>query len=333
MLARSSVLNHPSGMNLGTPLLVPSFSSRGYDFTRDGESEVAQALRTSAEYLTESMLFSAYDIHHGHIPKGYESLTDLVFVDSGGYETGIDHDLSAVNRHPDCLKAWNEDALREVLDEWPDECPAVFVSYDHLSERMCVADQIARAKTLFARYPNHLHDILLKPCTRDQRYVPMDEIVNNIHALAGFDIIGLTEKELGNSMLIRMKHVAEFRRELDNAGIRAPLHVFGSLDPLSSCLYFVAGAEIFDGLTWLRYSYLNGTAVYPFNYAALRIGIHKRDDFVRGRSLADNITSLEELELRMRGFARTGDFTSFDYHSDLIKKAYESLNDSLGGDI
>jgi hypothetical protein len=34
---------------------------------------------------------------------------------------------------------------------------------------------------------------------------------------------------------------------LDEAGVKSPIHVFGALDPLTVCLYFVAGAEVFDG--------------------------------------------------------------------------------------
>ena len=42
---------------------------------------------------------------------------------------------------------------------------------------------------------------------------------------------------------------------LDDAGVGIPIHVFGSLDPLISPIYWLAGAEIFDGLTWINMAY------------------------------------------------------------------------------
>ena len=52
------------------------------------------------------------------------------------------------------------------------------------------------------------------------------------------------EKELGDSALVRMERIARLRRALDDAEVKAPVHVFGALDPILSCMYFLAGAEI-----------------------------------------------------------------------------------------
>ncbi len=49
-----------------------------------------------------------------------------------------------------------------------------------------------------------------------------------------------------------MQNIAKLRKALDKAGLNIPLHVFGSLDTVTTPLYFLAGADIFDGLTWLR---------------------------------------------------------------------------------
>ena len=69
-LARKSSITHPLGVVLETPLLVPSFSSKGFLFKKTKTrliSEVADFMDVSAEVLTESMLVSAYDVHHKHI--------------------------------------------------------------------------------------------------------------------------------------------------------------------------------------------------------------------------------------------------------------------------
>jgi hypothetical protein len=45
-----------------------------------------------------------------------------------------------------------------------------------------------------------------------------------------------------------MLNIAKLPLALDQAGMRKiPLHIFGALDPLSSALYFMAGAE-----SWVR---------------------------------------------------------------------------------
>src|SRR5688500_5201088 len=102
MRARKSKLIHPSGSTLDTPLLIPSFSSKGFSVDKDGISETATALKITSESIYESMLISAYDIHYGYIPLGEISgaFPQITFVDSGGYETSDSFDLSTTFKHP-----------------------------------------------------------------------------------------------------------------------------------------------------------------------------------------------------------------------------------------
>ena len=72
MLARSTTINHPQGISVDTPLLVPSFSSKGFGFNKDKESEIKGIFTVASEYLSDTMLLSAYDIHYGHL-KSIES--------------------------------------------------------------------------------------------------------------------------------------------------------------------------------------------------------------------------------------------------------------------
>ena len=99
MLARKQILSHPSGNPVETPLLVPAFSSKGLPIVKKKKSGVADAFKATREYLTYSMLLSAYDIHYKFIPKPSSAITEIVFIDSGGYETEDYHDLSATFRH------------------------------------------------------------------------------------------------------------------------------------------------------------------------------------------------------------------------------------------
>jgi hypothetical protein len=69
VLPRSQTLRHPSGETFTTPLLVPSFSSKGFRINKNGRSEIWGVFANTAEFLTEAILVSAYDIHHKHLPR------------------------------------------------------------------------------------------------------------------------------------------------------------------------------------------------------------------------------------------------------------------------
>ena len=341
MLARSSNIRHPSGVTLRTPLLVPSFSSRGFRFNRKGVSEIRNVFVNAAEILTESMLVSAYDIRYGHLPKPvrFPCTPLLTLVDSGGYETGMDHDYSAVYSYDHKTQEWNSRSYQSVLDDWPGRIPAAFVSFDKESAGKTIPRQIAQAAELLSRYPQQLHTFLLKP-TRKCRGL-LQNTVNiaqpHLKEFAAFNIIGVTEKELGRSMLGRMETIAKLRRGLDAVGVAAPIQVFGALDPLSSTLYCLAGAEIFDGLTWLRYSYRDGQCVYSHNYGVLHIGIDQEDDFVRSKVFSVNYSFLRDMQLCLRNLVTNGDFANLDTriipYADFLRRALDSLRTKLGGDI
>jgi hypothetical protein len=216
-------------------------------------------------------------------------------------------------------------------DSWPDHIPAIFVSFDHPRLHRSLQDQIGAAKTLFARYSQHLHTILIKPETKDQQKVQVRNIIARVGELGAFDIVGFTEKELGSSILDRMTNIAEIRLAMDKAGINIPIHVYGSLDPITSALYFLAGAEIFDGLTWLRYGYLEGSACYHQNYGARKIGIHRTDDFVKAKTMQENLSYLSELTYQMRTFLLDLDFKMFKGNATLMCDCFDKLRTKIRG--
>lgn len=334
-LARRSTVRHPSGLSFQTPLLVPSFSSKGFRVTKD-RSEVRQALEMASEWLSDTMLVSAYDLAHELLPRpdALPATPELIIVDSGGYETRIEHDMSATVHWPHKPLQWDEKMHRAELGIWPDRFPASFVSFDDPSTRLPVREQVRNASVLFDAYPNQLHTFLLKPETSDQKYLKsaIDAVVSVPHLLASFSFIGVTEKELGSSTIDRMYSVARLRLALDGAGIRAPIHVFGALDPMMCILFFLAGAEVFDGLTWLRYAFHEGMCIYQRNYAALKVGTSQRDSLgLQGRILTDNVHYLQKLSGQMQKFLLDRDFGKFEYHSKFFASEYDALRARLHG--
>ena len=319
-----------------TPLLIPSFSSKGFARSKkDGKSEIAKILATASEFLTDVFLVSAYDIFYEHLshPSEMSCTPELIFVDSGGYEISTDRDYSSVIDPLPRPKSWTTENLESVFDNWPSHIPAVFVSFDHPDERKSFADQVADARRLFRRCRDHLTLLLLKPETKDQTTLnkTIKSAVADAAELGSFDIVGVTEKELGRTMLDRMAQITKLRLAMDEAGAKAPLHIFGALDPLSVCLYYIAGAEIFDGLTWLRYAYNGGLCIYMHNLGVVEYGLHVRDDFVRSRAITDNYYALQSLRQRLLEFETTRNFDKLKPHADLLSDAYDALKTKFKG--
>jgi hypothetical protein len=209
-----------------TPLVVPSFSSKGF-------SEVAGIIDALSETITEAMLISAYDIGK-EIITTIPSFPEFFILDSGGYECAEDSDISDNNMNHYREMPWTQDDLRKVLDSWSAPQPTIAVSYDHPKHRCSLPDQIARAKDLFNGRVLGC-EFLIKP-NPNYKLVRLKDVKACIGELQHFDIIGFTEKELGSCIFDRMKTIARIRTALNGIGLETPIHVFGSLDPISTPL-------------------------------------------------------------------------------------------------
>jgi len=329
-LARSSEIVHPSGLRLSTPLLVPSFSSKGFAIRRE-QSEISNYFEVAQSFLTTSVLISAYDIAQGYIPMPDYAKADLTFVDSGGYEISEMHDESAINQGPVKHEEWGEERLKEIYENWPEEIPAVFVSFDKGDEeRHSLQEQIQHARDFFTPFSHQMRTILLKS---ESKYDPIDVagVIGVLEQTSDFSILGFTEKELGSSLMQRLENIALIRRSMDNRSIQIPIHVFGSLDPIGTVLYFLAGAEIFDGLSWLRYGYRNGVACYRDNMFVLEQGIEESLSDFYSKGIQSNYEYLLKLGGEMADFLRENSFDSFSHNVEFYRSSMESLNTRIGG--
>ena len=335
MFTRTSTLRHRlTGVAVQTPLLVPSFSSKGFGSLRqEGQSEISTILSASGEFLTDTFLISAYDIFYQHIPQPSDltHTPDIVILDSGGYEISTDRDYSSIVDPLPAPEEWDVEKWESVVTSWPPELPLIAVSYDHHKDRRPFAEQVTLARDRFKNYPQHLHSFLIKPEKTSQMTLEgvLMAAMADAEALGHFDVVGVTEKELGRSMIERMVRIARLRRAMDEANVTAPLHIFGALDPVSVCLYFISGAELFDGLTWIRYAFHEGRCIYIHNFGVLKYGLYARDDTVRSRALAENYYSLQDLERRLQEFHTTKNFEKLQPHSKLLQDACDSLQTKL----
>lgn len=305
-----------------TPLLIPSFSSKGFP-------DIDKIIKYSSELIDGVTLVSAYDLHYGKIKPPFD-FPSLIFLDSGGYEASKDSELSDFGDKEHVPKLWNQDMHEAQLADWQPSVPSVLISYDHPKERLPVKAQIERAKAMAPSRDGFLREILLKPETATQTLLQTHDIIKNVHALVDFDVIGVTEKEVGNSIFNRMKNIAELRRALDKARLEIPIHVFGSLDTVTTPMYFLAGADIFDGLTWLRFAFHNGSTVYKHNYGALKFGVATKAHLIDGHCWNDNYRYMKDMELEMRRYLKDNDFDVFMYHRDLFRSAQQSVIEAIG---
>lgn len=308
-----------------TPLIVRSFSSKGFP-------EVSSIISVLDEYITDAVLVSAYDVHHKNIARSKLGFSKIIFLDSGGYEAAIDDGISELRYVKAPPKHWRESIYRAEVDRWknPRASDTVLVSYDHPKHRHTVAQQISRAIKLYKRYPLFVREILFKP-EPEAKYVDIKKIVQRVHELSNFDVIGLTEDELGKSLSERMEAVAKLRVAMTRVDMKLPIHIFGSLDPVATPLYFLSGADIFDGLTWLRFAYKDGCAIYTHNFVPLNIGVDSILKYAEPEVWLHNHHYLDGLQREMRTFATNKDFGSFTHHAEFFRKTCTQILAQVAG--
>lgn len=321
MLAKKRAINLNGAEIARTPLLVPSFSSKGFP-------DVGKIIKTMEEVIEGVILISAYDIRHKKIRPPFD-FPSLIFLDSGGYEASKDAELSDFGERDHNPLEWSQRMHEDVLSSWKPSVPTVLISYDHPSERLTIRRQIKRAEGMAPGRSGVLREILIKPETKGQTLLNINSVTSQVRGLSQFDVIGVTEKEIGNSILNRMENLAKLRMALDKIGKDTPIHVFGSLDTITTPMYFLAGADIFDGLTWLRFAFHDGYTMYKHNYGALELGVKTRAHIIDGRTWNNNYRYLVDLELELRRFLNGNHFSSFKHHSTLFRDAYASMIEAV----
>lgn len=298
--------------NVETPILVPSFSSKGFP-------NIKQIHGYLQSVLVDASLVSAYDLYYNNVDKGEIYCSDIVFVDSGGYESKYGYDISDV--YQDCFnyKKWTPELHEEEIKSIKPLTQIVIVSYDYDGQPAEV--QIKNAQTFFNKYEEYSSDFLFKS-TKDKKIFDFDEWVKFIDEYKNFDILGFTEKELGESILQRCINIIKIRSELIKKQFEIPLHIFGSIDPLSVIAYFICGADIFDGLSWLRYYYDEdaGAALYINNNIISEGCWEMSMEMVNAYTYIHNIKVLTKLIKNMKVYIKCHDIRCFDIQEKYIIK-------------
>ncbi len=310
------------GLEVGTtPMLVPAVSSRV-------NIELSKLLETIEEVFNGPFLVSAYDIRYS-LKSLRINFPDLIFVDSGGYECSKLEDIAEIGMFDSSSKKWNEKLHQETLEKWDTFIPRVLISYDHPKLREPTSKQIERASNLFNSKSGVLKELLIKPETKKSTRINLGEIKRNADSMSAFDVIGFAEKELGPSVLERMVTISILRTIFEDSNLQIPIHIFGSLDPVNTPLYYMSGADIFDGLSWLRYYFSGGNAMYREGFGPKMLGIETNYHNVWISMIYNNLSYLQRMKLNMERFSTTINFKLFDGNFEYFEEAYSILSSKM----
>lgn len=314
-------------LKLPTPLVIPSFSSR------------AKPPIPLKEFLDEILfsvvgpvLVSAYDIFHEPDISGFDFRREIlkatpsfVLMDSGGYEANWNRKARQAKLiAARDARGWSRRHHNHVIANWPVDVPLVVATFD-TPERLpgSFEKQIEAAVSLAGRHPQFSVELLLKPPKPGrQRYLIASDIVPLARKLGQFAMIGVTEDEIGESMVERLAFLVELRLALDEARLATPIHVFGGLDPLMTPLYFWAGADVFDGLSWIRYAYEDGKSLYAKSFVTTEYPDQPVWDAywnLRRR----NIRILTDLQISMQQFLSTKDPKVFGSVGEKLRSTWD----------
>ncbi len=341
MRARRSTITHPQGPKLKTPLLIPSFSSKGFDLAlrKDGSqiSEVSQYLEVFASRLTESFLVSAYDLHHDlldaarrltpqHFSRSLWADPLMLFIDSGLYELRVGADSEEPIQEMRTPEDWTEESYIDFAASLPKKAPIALVNWDRYEP---YRQQIEAAQAFFEDHDKFLSVFLLKPESESASH-DFTRLTEHASRLSAFKVLGVTEKELGDSVMARMTNVAKLRALLDREEVEVPIHVFGALDPLYTPLYYAAGAEVFDGLSWLRYLWHDGVAVHRAASAALFKQVDRGQRQAVETAQNTSLDMIAALQRRLINYFKgEGDWSVFDDRAEVLENAFRDMESNF----
>ena len=286
-------------LDVRTPLIAPSFSSRGFPSVSDIWEEFRHK-------LFGVCLVSAYDVATGLIPADVADLVNVVIVDSGLYETSKGWNGPGDLYTPSSVHDWTREQYHEAVKSNDERRNTVLVNFDQVGT---LQDQIARALEDFSLATCAASDFLVKP-SGPSELVNVPKLSHHREALKQFGVIGIAAREAGNSFLKRCSTIVMIRDILNDAGLETPIHVFGAINPYEVLAYFFCGADIFDGLNWLRLAFRN-TGSVPIDETAIedmKWNLMRWD--LQAVQCTNNLMLLFRLQEAMREYAASGTLES-----------------------
>ena len=282
-----------------SPLLVPSFSSCGFQ-------RVAEIYEEMKDKLYGVCLVSAADLASGCIPASVIDEVNVIVIDSGMYESRKQMDECAARGLPVADRPWSRDEYFEIAADVDAAANGILVNYDGYEP---LEEQIGRAAEDFSHAPHTAKDFLVKP-ESPARLVNVARVARYVDDLSQFDIVGVATREAGDTLTQRCRTVVTLRDTLDDADLNLPIHVFGAITPLEVLTYFFCGADVFDGLNWLRLVFRERGSI-PIEETAFEDMNSNLHDFeLFAEAWTANLSVLYRLQVSLQRYGSTRDFAA-----------------------
>ena len=279
-----------------TPLIVPSFSSRGFPFVKEIYTEMK-------DKLFGVCLVSALDLARSHVPPSVLEDVNLVFLDSGLYEARNDEFSVDGSYGPKGRADWTREEYLRVAKGVGEGNNVVLVNFDLDND---LKRQIDEAQSDFSIVPHAARDFLAKP-ESPARLLNVARMAKYAQELRTFDIVGITAREAGDSLVERCRTLVVLRDALGDASLDCPIHVFGAISPLEVITYFFCGADVFDGLNWLRLGFRDHASI-PIEEAAFEDGKATMNDLdLLVEEWTGNLGHLYRLQASLQRYAGNQD--------------------------
>ncbi len=188
-----------------------------------------------------AFLVSAYDLYNrkdfiADINSAYKG-GFLVLMDSGHYEAFWRKD-----------KKWTFKKLKKILNNLDvDLCFSYDVYYEEKNKAEHIKETIKYAAMTGGAQKSGITIPIIHGTPEN-----FPDVVKKVVQGINPEMIGITERELGSSLLERAKNLRSIRLELDKTRENIPIHLLGTGNPTSILVYFLCGADFFDALEWCK---------------------------------------------------------------------------------
>ena len=226
----------------------------------------------------------------------------------GGTRNSDCHRLTCGSRSRNMLTSPRPGAAPRRFPTLSLPCPSLArgfyerINFDQVGK---LEDQIARALEDFSLATCAASDFLVKPLDPTE-LINVPKLNQHVEALKQFGVIGITAREAGNSFLKRCSSIVMLRDILNDARLDTPIHVFGAINPYEVLAYFFCGADIFDGLNWLRLAFRNAGSVPIDETATEDMNWSLMGWDLQAVQCTYNLTLLFRLQEAMREYAASG---------------------------
>ena len=297
------------------PLFFYSYSSKGFQ-------DIGNLISNTLQYVPMYLL-SLYDYKY-HIIDGNQKISEMINTedtrfriwDSGGYE------LLGNSNH----ETWTEQTYIETANMIPWNNKDILGSYDTPNEEIPLKEQIQRAFELYSKIKGTFYRNLLIHTSYDMDIERLIAILKPY--IEDFHVLGVTEKEIAPTYAHGIRFIRNLRASLSAIQTKhyIPIHIFGCFDMKTVIRFALAGADIFDGLTWLRYYFSRKEVLYQkeFQYALPIDGLI-RGGGLKNRMWRHNITAMTELHSDLVFSIRTNDYGNFTIEFSDVNNFTESI--------